>query len=182
MHLIGLAGASRAGKDVIASMMAAKHGYTRHALATPLKDLCQGMFGLSNEQVHGGLREVVDARYNMTPRRILQTVGTDCVRAISPDHWVDAFEATHFPLDFRAKVVVTDIRFQNEADAIKRLGGSVFLVTRECCDACDRHASEQAHLIQGVDGVIRNVGTIDDLLLMAQRVIGLPREVRATST
>ena len=174
MLLIGLAGAKRVGKDVVASMLVDRHGYTQYALASPLKALCQDLFGLSDQQVHGRLKEVLDTRYHLTPRQILQIVGTDCIRSISPTHWLDAFEATHVGADVGQKVVVSDVRFQNEVDTIKRLGGHVFLITRECCETCDRHVSEQqVHTLRGVDGTIRNTGTLQELKDQAERAIGL---------
>jgi len=172
MLLIGLAGAKRVGKDVVASMLCEKHGFTQYAFASPLKTLCQDLFGLTDQQVHGSLKEVRDRRYHMTPRQILQQVGTDCIRTISPTHWLDAFEK-QLVAESRSKVVVSDVRFQNEVDLIRRLGGRVFLITRECCEVCDRHVSEQqVYGLKGVTGTIRNAGTVQDLKDQAERALG----------
>lgn len=159
--LVGFAGAKRAGKDVAASHLIASHGFVKYAFATPLKQMCQGLFGLTDDQVDGGSKDQVAARYGITPRRIMQMVGTDCIRTISPTFWTDAFDV--WLSETRGSVVVSDVRFQNEVDLIHKRGGRVFLLTRECCDTCDRHISEQARTLVGVDGVIRNEGSMADL-------------------
>ena len=173
--LVGFAGAKRAGKDVAAAHLVATGGFKRYAFATPLKELCQGLFGLTHDQVDGDSKDLVAARYGITPRRIMQMVGTDCIRTIAPAFWVDAFDVwlseVREAREVRGagytgrsqNVVVSDVRFQNEVDLIHKRGGRVFLLTRECCDVCDRHVSEQARMLRGLDGVIRNEGSMADL-------------------
>lgn len=164
--LVGFAGAKRAGKDVAASHLVSCHGFVRYAFATPLKQLCQGLFGLTHDQVDGDSKDHVAAQYGITPRRIMQMVGTDCIRTICPTFWTDAFDvwlSEMRDVGHMQHVVVSDVRFQNEVDLIHKRGGRVFLLTRECCTVCDRHISEQARILKGLDGVIRNEGSIADM-------------------
>ena len=154
--LVGFAGVKRAGKDVAAAHLVASHTFSRYAFATPLKDLCRRMFGLTLDQVEGDAKDIIVPKYGMSPRRIMQLVGTDCVRTIAPEFWTDAFDAWLNSRSPVGNVVVSDVRFQNEVDLIHRRGGRVFLLTRECCDTCDRHVSERADSLTGLDGVIRN--------------------------
>lgn len=90
-------------------------------------------------------------RETMTPRKILQLLGTDCGRnIIHPNIWVNSLMADYFPKDknelafnivFEDKIseaykkslpkwVITDTRFSNEAEAILGKGGIMLRVNR----------------------------------------------------
>ncbi len=61
-------------------------------------------------------------------------------------------------------VVICDVRFQHEVDAILKMGGVVWKVTRPNLNNGDEHASEkEMDLIEGVTTIINNDGTLDDL-------------------
>lgn len=165
--LVGLAGVKRVGKDVLASHLVHEYGFKQYSLASPLKALCKSLFGLSEAQVHT-TKDTIDPRYGMSPRAIFQRVGTDCIRSISPTYWTDTFR-TWLSQQGDTCIVVSDVRFQDEIDVIQALGGKVVLITRECCLTCDRHVSEEAHLLDKYDGIIRNEGTIQEFLRCAER-------------
>ena len=80
-----------------------------------------------------------EERTIMTPRLLLQLLGTDCGRdIIHPSIWVNAlFTDYRCPIDERANIpdweskwIVTDVRFENEAQAIKDRGGIIIRVER----------------------------------------------------
>jgi len=75
----------------------------------------------------------------MTVRDILQYFGTDIARKINNDCWIDAtFENIN---TVKSKLsIITDVRFVNEVEAIKRAGGKVIKLTRG--DVNDTHISE----------------------------------------
>jgi ribosomal protein S11 len=64
-------------------------------------------------------------------------------------------------------VAITDVRFDNEAAAVRAAGGRVFRVVRsgDSCLAAETaaHASEAGVSDALVDGVIVNSGSLDDL-------------------
>lgn len=174
--LIGFAGARRAGKDLAASHLVNNHGFVQYAFATPLKELCKDLFGLTHDQIHEKEKDLLAPKYGITPRRIMQMMGTDCVRTISPTFWVDALEKK-LSETAAEKVVVSDVRFQNEVDLIHRRGGHVILISRECCEVCDRHISEQAQTLHGIDGVIRNEGSVADMCRAVDRAVLAQRHI-----
>jgi hypothetical protein len=94
-------------------------------------------------------------------RTTLQKIGTDAGRAIHGDHiWLDIAKkkiAAAYP----NPVVITDIRFDNEAEFVKALGGEVCEVKRQGVEAINGHASEQP--LTRVDWVLPNHLTIADL-------------------
>lgn len=64
----------------------------------------------------------------LTPRRMLQLIGTECGRdIIHPNIWVNALFADYTQ---HSKWIITDVRFPNEAKAIQKKGGLVIRVNR----------------------------------------------------
>ena len=60
--------------------------------------------------------------------------------------------------------VITDVRFPNEAVAVRKFGESqVWRIKRDGVKAVNRHISETAMDDQRVDQILTNRGTIEDL-------------------
>ena len=164
--IIAFAGQKGSGKDTCADYLVEHYGYTKYAFATPIKDICRTLFDLSEEQLYGDLRETIDERYSQTPRQLLQKFGTDfCRDMIDQEFWINYFKRWAKRTDLQNdKIVISDVRFQNEMDAVNDLGGRVFAIKRPGHDeSADQHVSEQQHLI-GYHGIIHNDGTIDSLV------------------
>jgi hypothetical protein len=66
-------------------------------------------------------------------------------------------------LNYEDRVVISDVRFPNEAEAIKKLGGSVWRINRRNHSAANGHTSEHALDNYMFNHVIYNDGTVDDL-------------------
>lgn len=154
--LIGLSGAKYSGKDTLADHLCHSHGFVKYALADPLKEVCKSLFGLRDEQLWGNMKEERDLRYDKTPRQLLQILGTDCIRQkVQDDFWVARWQAWLNNTSYR-RVVVSDVRFQNEISAIHGNGGVVLRIERPCLQRSDSHASEQTHTLSGIDHTILN--------------------------
>jgi hypothetical protein len=119
-----------------------------------------------------------------TPRMVLQILGTDLFRKeFHPDVWVNATMAAYKPLTFEYPEsyikenpdkpateqvfpgwIIPDVRFPNEANAIKERGGILIRVERDGVKR-DSHESETAlDNYGGFDYVFRNNGSIQKLL------------------
>lgn len=165
MNIIGLSGRAKSGKDTVAVMLG-RHGYHRRAFADPLKAAAQAIFGLNEVQVMSQeAKERVDEFWGLSPRQIMQRLGTECLRSgFRDDVWVRSLY--RYILDnpqFRAWVV-SDVRFPNEAEAIKSWGGRVWRVERPGIEAVSEHVSETAmDDYDRFDHVIVNDGGLDDL-------------------
>lgn len=170
-RIVGFAGQQGSGKDTCADFLR-KDGFTKYAFAKPLKQFCQDIFDLSHDQLHGPDREVIDPRYNMSPRTLLQKLGTDFFRnMIDFDFWVKYFQ--RWAANTSDDIVVSDIRFANELNAVREMGGWVFLVRRpkfECSDE-PGHVSEHANSLIGYDEVILNDGDLYDLEMKVKSAI-----------
>lgn len=170
MVLIGLVGKKQVGKDTVARWLVDQHQFSQYAFATPIKAACKILFLLSDEQLHASHhKEVVVPSWGLSPRQMFQLLGTDMIRK----HYRDDFWIHHFRLWYETHsmgdVVVSDVRFQNEADTIKDLGGILIKIERRTRHI-DHHASEQ-QIITGCDYVIENNGPVADLFESVERII-----------
>jgi hypothetical protein len=178
------------GKDT-AAQFAVVHleqalGPTRQeSFAQSLKrGIGMGVFGLSQDQVYNEqLKAVEDPFWEMTPREILQRAGTEAMRKeFGRDIWIKTLQRRC--LSDPANVVISDVRFVNEAEAIKSWGGVVIRIDRDVqFDArIDTHQSETDldvwydwdHTMQNdstVDVLYRNTQALLDCILI-DRMIG----------
>lgn len=63
-------------------------------------------------------------------RKLLQWIGTEWGRGMSPTLWVDIWKSdAEIALAKGYTVIVDDVRFDNEAQAIKDMGGTIISVT-----------------------------------------------------
>lgn len=144
----------------------------------------------------GGMGLLYDTGY-LTPRHALQTLGTEWGRHCYADVWVDYAIRIHAklqeggwqyrpmnglkmaanPPDFRANVVISDVRFRNEVEGIKKAGGYIFRIIRPGAEGnvgVSGHASEmeQKSIPDALfDGVILNASTIVDLFSNVSQMI-----------
>lgn len=187
--LIGVTGYAQHGKDTIANVLVEDFGFTRLAFADALKDLAYYI----NPSIPGigRLSGIVDtdgfeaAKQLPEVRRILQDLGTGARYWLGDNVWVDALD-----LKVRASgenVVISDVRFPNEADYIHRWLGTLWRVHRLVpTDSLSpdtdfvefdngvgtTHPSEYHVAALPVDAIFYNGGTLQDLEAQVRRVMG----------
>lgn len=179
MLLLGLCGPAAVGKDTVADAIGAHwdDGATpivRYAFARPIKEAASVLFDLPIEAFDDRARKdaPLDNLGGRTPRALLQLIGTDWVReTIDARFWIARFERAYARARDRgaAVMVVTDVRFPNEADAIRALCGTIVRVTRVATPTMSSieraHPSEtHARALIG-DAVLHNdasVGVLSD--------------------
>jgi len=151
MTLIGISGRKRSGKDTFAARLTGVHGYTRVAFADPLRAMALALDPLvrttSGHTVR--LAELAAfegwerAKNHAEVRRTLQRLGTEAGRAVLGDTiWIDT--AMQHVDQVNGPVVITDVRYPNEADAIRAAGGIVLRIDRPGLTSSDVHPSETA--------------------------------------
>lgn len=167
-HIVGFTGLRRSGKDTAAGALI-DGGYERISFAGPLKTMLRTLLreqGLGwqdiDAMIDGHLKEAPSPFLNgCTPRFAMQTLGTEWGRdIIHPNLWVDAALRA---AAFHSRVVITDVRFPNEVDAIHRAGGLVIRVNRPTLPPADEHSSEALVATLDADHDIENSGSIDNL-------------------
>lgn len=172
LTLVGISGKKRSGKDTLASQFA-KEGFEQYALADPIKESCQSIFGFSEEQVNGERKEEVDPYWDRTPREVMQHFGTDAFRGTyGDDVWVKSL-MQRLRLELPQRAVVSDVRFPNEVEGIQNVQGDVIRIdASERLDHEDDHASETAlDEYEGFDHVIDNNGTLDEFKRASSELI-----------
>jgi hypothetical protein len=146
--LIGLVGYAGAGKDAAAAGLVSV-GWQRIAFADPLRKMLLAINPKIPSQVSASahVAEFVaavgwdTAKKHPEVRRLLQAIGTEAVRnIIGPDTWVELARRDILASD-RA-VVLTDVRFENEAAMIKSIGGVLIRVTRPGVGPVNDHISD----------------------------------------
>lgn len=175
--LVGLVGRARAGKDTVAEMLADLVGAKRVAFADPIRQFCRETFDFSEEQVAGSRKEAPDPRYTredgkpLTPRHAMQQLGTEFGRAMHPNIWIELGLRKAAAID--GPVVITDVRFQNEAQAVRDAGGMIWRVTRPGASSAPAlHPSEAEQDKIVADLTLDNSGSLIDLkTLVIQAVV-----------
>jgi len=172
--IIGVLGRKGSGKDTISDYIVNHYEYEKMQFAEPLKNACKILFNFSDEQLHGNLKETIDPQWGVTPRHVLQYVGTDMFRnhinglipGTDNNFWVNLLKVKfHKKLEENkySQVIVSDVRFQNEIDVIHELGGKVIKLIRPSLSNTDAHESEKnIDLLKG-DITIVNDGTLEEL-------------------
>lgn len=204
MILVGLSGHAGSGKDEAGRILACGAGFRQFAFADKLRQALYALNPIVGLHSPGGtpkyLKEVIDsqagdlhakwqaAKQIAEVRRMLQRLGTEvCRDFFGSDIWVKAtFEEMSqvpVPLTLPVCLVVTDMRFPNEADAVRAAGGHTVRVERPGVGpARDKsgvvHASETALDDYPFMYSINNNGSLADL---SERTLSLARLLQPTN-
>lgn len=180
MQLIGLTGRAGCGKDTVANFLMETHGFVQIALADPLRDGLNAMLGITSEQVYRrDLKEAPIDWIGFSPRQLMQTLGTEWGRHhVAPDIWlrvaarrIEKYRQAK-PCLHIAGIVVSDIRFENEAEWLRSQGGALWHIERahKANNVAD-HVSESGIARADSDIVIANNKAIADLEEMVAEIL-----------
>ena len=142
MTIIGICGFQSAGKDTLAEYLINNYGFVKLSYAGALKDIISIIFGWDRVKLEGiskedrEWREHIDEWWatqlgmpQLTPRYVLQYFGTDLFRTYwHKDIWVKVVENQ---LTKYKNIVITDCRFPNEIDLIKKYNGHIIHIYRK---------------------------------------------------
>lgn len=172
LPVVGLTGNARAGKNHVGNLIRDKYGYLTWALAFPLK---QRVYSVrddwSIEHVVGQAGKPPDLR------EFLQQEGTERGRdLIRQDIWIRATEAFLYLANTEWSnlvngVVICDVRFPDEANYVRSLGGRLYRVENRDLDLSlpmYQHRSESFIESLSTDGTVDNTGHPSDEVLLAQ--------------
>lgn len=125
------------------------------------------IFALDDE-TKNSLSTIKDAEGNYyTIRQLLQKFGTEVGRNISPNLWVDALMNDYIKAKsdgYEEDWIITDVRFQNEANAVREAGGVLLRLNRNT-GFKDTHQSEiDLDNYDKFDYIIDNNGTLEELI------------------
>ncbi len=166
MKLISFTGPKFCGKSTAASEFMHQVEYPcKLSFAGPIKRALVAM-GFTHDEIYNHPKEEPLPRFNDSPRHILQTLGTEWGRQmIHRDLWLLLFER-QFMLQVKSGtqlVVIDDVRFDNEADMIKSLGGYVVQIEGRP-GLTDLHASEAGISKNLITHTLHNHALLSDYL------------------
>jgi len=179
--LIGIAGCKGVGKDTAAQWLIDEQGYTRLAFADKLKEAVCNLFDIDvaiyntlkgDDRVADTVGHVIlelsgTTEYDYSWREFIQRFGTEMGRnTFGQNFWIQQWSDSYTAMwvmqtDEAQKVVVTDVRFENEAKEIKLQGGYIIEITRPGYKP-DGHPSEEPIPSILVDATVRNESNLED--------------------
>jgi hypothetical protein len=168
-NTVGLIGYSQAGKDTVASILVEKYGYTRIAFADKIREFLYDLNPMVACSPTGYLQDLInlvgwdDAKQEPQVRKLLQNLGNAARKTIDENVWVTLALGN---IDTNQRVVITDVRFENEAMMIKLMGGQLWRVKRIGVGPVNDHVSESELEGYKVNQIFVNNGTLKDLELL----------------
>lgn len=170
MPLIGITGYATAGKDTLADLLVSHYGYRKFSFSDPLMQMARVinpvlfLFYLIPFRYNWAVRLLGETRAKRIPavRRFLQKLGTEAGReVIGEDVWVDAMleKLSRHP----GPAVITNCRFENEAQMIRDCGGLIVRVVRPGVGPVNDHKSDAGIDPAWVDLTIHNDGYPDQM-------------------
>jgi hypothetical protein len=199
--IIGVCGRKRHGKDTVGGFLRDEANFTPIAFADPIKRIAMDLYSFSYDQCYGTRedKETVDPRYGFSPRHAMQQIGTEMFRNLYEPTWVEyakttinraragqnppihspqakAFLPTSLVARDTSRWVITDVRFPDEARAIREMGGQVWKVVRPSLleGLNDTHASETSVDWIEPDLLITTDSTLEDLRSKVIGALALP--------
>lgn len=170
MKLLAFTGKAGSGKSTALECLKdiPHHPIVLKKFASPLYDM--------QEMIYARIKTVYERPSNFTKDRfLLQFLGTDWARkTISDTVWVDLwkqeierFHKASNNLEVEPIFVCDDVRFDNEAEAVKSLGGHVIQIVSNAkrieVQGIPNHTSENGVDLKYIDYIIENNGSIEDL-------------------
>jgi hypothetical protein len=195
-RIFGIVGLIGSGKSTVANHIVSTYKFEERSFAASVKSAVCSIFGYNASDIAGiteksrAWREQVDEWWSarlgipdLTPRKILQLFGTNIMRNhFHDDIWIASLEKKL--LNETNNIVISDVRFENEIECIRRMGGIIIRVKRDdpvwLADAYavnnnlpnreealknleHVHPSEYGWVGSDIDYTIDNCGTVQDL-------------------
>lgn len=184
MHLpkiIAVCGAKRAGKDTIANILCDKYGYKHIKIAQKLKDICKILFSFTDDQLETDIKEDIDRRWNISPRQAMQFIGTEVMQyqiqhllpGVDRNFWMHSI-IKEIDANPELRYVISDLRFLHEAKMLREKDAVIIKVCRDRAGDThiDNHVSELEYIKINHDLLIKNNGTVDNVVSQIESFFG----------
>lgn len=139
----------------------------------PVRLATQAFFGLSNEQTwNDSIADEKDAYWGLTPTEMLQLIQTRCDKHIPnfkqrrASRPIQPLESKQVSFINKTVIIIKDIRFENEAEFLRRHNGIIWHIERNNATKVNTHSSEFGIKVASHDTVIKNNGTLEELKLL----------------
>jgi hypothetical protein len=164
--IIGILGNKNVGKDTVADYLVETEGFKKISIATNLKKCLSVMFNWDENNFSVENKEINDEIWDITPRKMLQLLGTEFLRDYCKDiinckinfngkeddfsyHIKKLFLDNIELFNKKENIVISDVRFPDEVKFIKWLNGKIIKLEREdaIINQYNNHSSEN-HISQ----------------------------------
>lgn len=127
--IVGISGKRGTGKTTAAQWMVKNHKFKQVSFAKDLKDIAKSLFPFTeNDLTIPAKKEGLYKGHDWTPRDFLIHLG-EFMRFHEPNYWLDR-AMTNCKDQVKNNYVFDDVRYKNEAEAIKKLGGVILRIER----------------------------------------------------
>ena len=151
--LIGVLGRSRSGKDTTANIIMSLYPeqYILRRFAQPIKNALKEIYDFTPEQLEDDEKEVIDKRYNITPRQAMQEMTAHYLKkhggAFFSERVFTAFDISASASDSATVsapfgIIIPDVRYEHDINAIRNRGGIIIKVTRPSLTINQQHTVE----------------------------------------
>lgn len=191
MYKIALTGKANTGKNTVSHLITEElnkdiQNYSKFktiAFADPIKEMVSQMFPtLPKNYLYGSSENrarVIPGAFKdgqpLTIRQLLIDLGTGVGRQYKENLWLDVFDYTFKRAVSRKKevVIVTDVRFRNEFDHLKKLGFFQIRLLRDSHTKIDHSSETNQDSISDdeFDAVIHNNSTLEELTNKIMQII-----------
>lgn len=129
-EIIGVGYRARSGKDTVADYLVTKYGYRKLSFAAPLKVMARKLAGVPDDMSDLEFKESI-TEFGITGGRLLQRLGV-AGREVDPNMWIRLLRAQIIlpEMELHSRYVISDVRFDNEASALRSLGATLWHVKR----------------------------------------------------
>lgn len=170
MKLIGIAGKARSGKDTLANYLADWRGFESMQFAAPIREAAKQILMLDENTLEGHKEtrlNWVDTSY----RDFAQKLGTEFARdMIDQDFWIKRMEQ-FMRLRKPEPLVISDVRFNNEAEWIRSMGGIIIHLERPDAEKVKSHISEAGVAQVGTDYNLMNDDSVQTMFRNADYLL-----------
>lgn len=198
--IISFSGRAHNGKTMLSDYLVENEGFVRMSVAHALKRICANLLGFPSidemnkhktEEKKYVLKdadikfladeseipcqfikdELAKIDNTLTSvRHALQYIGTDIFRKYDPDWHVNQLKKD-INLSSNNKIVIDDVRFQNEFDVMSDMGAIMFFVIRPIIQNVSHHRSDEELNWRMFDKVIINDSTPDYAIKQMKNLI-----------
>lgn len=182
--LIGLTGLAGSGKDTVRGILERHHGYRGMAFADPLRGMLASLLKSAGHSptwmIDREMKEREIPILGVSYRHLAQTLGTEWGRMVDPDLWVKIAASNIAGAESYEHHVISDVRFPNEVEWIKKQGGMIVRIVRPDVEPVRSHVSEAISDLP-YDYTILNASTIDNLKMAIGASLSCMRDLEGAT-
>ena len=156
--IVGITGKKGAGKDTAADIISKKYRLKHLAFADPIREVGK-VLGFTDHEMCVD-KEAYNEIWRVSWRMFAQQFGTDFMREkMYRLGWIKLMNAK---IEKYKNVVISDVRFDNEAEEIKEKGGKILRIL-SFDESDDKHSSEK-----GIDDKYVDIGIMNPKVNLKQ--------------